>query len=58
MEHRLKRWIKVPLEKCEMEGPYECPFCGGHISVDSTYLDQVDNEIICPYCKAMSVVPD
>jgi DNA-directed RNA polymerase subunit RPC12/RpoP len=29
---------------------YECEGCQGAIGVDHSYLDQVDNEIKCPYC--------
>jgi DNA-directed RNA polymerase subunit RPC12/RpoP len=46
-----KRFWK-PKEKhmCELEGPYECPWCGGHIMLDATYLDQVGLRVKCPYC--------
>ena len=40
----------VNKEKCELEGPYECSACGGHIMFDSTFLDQVTEELNCPYC--------
>jgi hypothetical protein len=39
-----------PREMCELEGPYECPSCGGHAMFDSTYLDQVKTVVHCPYC--------
>ena len=35
----------------ELEDPYECPFCGGHFAIDSTYIDQVSNIIYCIYCS-------
>lgn len=35
----------------ELIGPYECPLCGGHFSVDVTYLDQVSQTINCMYCQ-------
>lgn len=40
-------------KKCmvDLEGPYECPLCGGHFMIDVTFLDQVDNNIYCMYCK-------
>jgi uncharacterized Zn-finger protein len=47
MEHA----IKVSMEKTELEGPYECPYCGGHFMIDATYLDQVDITINYPYCS-------
>lgn len=30
---------------------FECKTCGGAIGIDASYLDQVDNEIKCPYCE-------
>lgn len=49
-------WRKVKKEKCELEGPYECPCCGGHIMLDATYLDQVEEIALCPYCMAKNYV--
>lgn len=43
-------WKKVEKKKCELEGPYECPHCGGHIMLDATYLDQIEDAVRCPYC--------
>ena len=37
--------------KVELDGPYECPFCGGHFAIDSTFLDQVDEVFDCMYCN-------
>ena len=45
-------------ELVELEGPYECPSCGGHAMFDSTYLDQVNEEVICPYCGILLYIPD
>lgn len=42
--------ILVEDDKVELEGPYECPFCGGHFAVDATFLDQVDELFDCMYC--------
>ncbi len=44
-------WIPVDKEKIELEGPYECPNCQGHIMLDATFLDQVSDSIFCPYCN-------
>lgn len=44
-------WMKVAKEKTELEGPYECQGCGGHVMLDSTFLDQVAEWVGCPYCK-------
>jgi len=49
-------WKEVNTEDTELEGPYECPSCGGHIMIDVTYLDQVETLIICPYCESKSYV--
>ena len=46
----MKKWLEVNRDKCELEGPYECPDCGGHIMIDATYLDQMTLEVNCPYC--------
>jgi len=59
MAGRIKRKvIKVPEEKVELEGPYECPHCGGHFKVDSTFLDQVEEIINCMYCKKKIQIPE
>lgn len=42
----------VPKEKTELMGPYECPTCAGHMMLDATYLDQVNEIVTCPYCKS------
>jgi hypothetical protein len=51
-------WTWVHPDKCEFEGPYECPSCGGHIIFDCTYIEQVDEDIRCPYCGTWSSVPE
>jgi DNA-directed RNA polymerase subunit RPC12/RpoP len=43
---------------CELEGPYECPRCSGHVMLDATFLDQVSLEVVCPYCECSIVVPE
>lgn len=35
-----------------------CPFCGGLLGVDWTYLDQVTNVIHCPMCCEELTVED
>ena len=49
-------WKEIDIEKTELEGPYECPCCGGHIMLDGTYLDQVIELVICPYCDSKNYV--
>lgn len=34
----MSKFLKVEEEKCELEGPYECPHCGGHLMVDATFF--------------------
>ena len=49
---------EVSSEKTSLEGAYECPSCGGHMMLDSTYLDQVGLGVVCPYCrKPLAVTP-
>jgi len=54
----MKKAIKVPADKCELEGPYECPHCGFHMMLDVTYLDQVSLEVVCPSCNEHIEVPE
>jgi hypothetical protein len=42
--------LKVSEEICDLEGPYECPHCGGHMKLDSTFIDLVEGTTRCPYC--------
>jgi len=53
-----QKWVEVDAEKCALDGPYECPACGGYIMLDGTYLDQVQIEVPCPYCQADLYVED
>jgi len=48
----------VENSKVELEGPYECPFCGGHFSIDVTFLDQVDEVFDCMYCNERLTVEE
>lgn len=48
----------VEKDTVELEGPYECPFCGGHFAVDITFLDQVDELFDCMYCGERLTVED
>ena len=55
IELKKKVVTKKPLklireDRCELEGPYECPWCGGHIMLDATYLEQVSTVFECLYC--------
>lgn len=50
--------LDTDLNKAELEGAYECPHCGGHFMVDSTYLDQVESEVSCMYCKNTITFPE
>ena len=53
------KWLEVEINKTELDGPYECNDCGGHIMFDGTFLDQVrsyDNP--CPYCGEVGAVPE
>jgi len=48
----------VSKRKVELEGPYECPYCGGHFMADCIYLDQVKTTLICMYCKRLIVIKE
>ena len=41
----------VDKEKCELDGPFECSSCNGHVMLDATFLDQVGETVMCPYCE-------
>jgi len=51
-------WLSVSENDVELEGPYECESCGGHVSLDCTYLDQVDGKVRCPYCGEHNTVTE
>lgn len=54
----MAKLLVVPGTKTELSGPYECPDCGGHMMLDTTFLDQVGYEITCPYCQVTVSVDD
>jgi len=43
-------FFSVNTGKCELVGPFECSACGGHIMFDATFIDQITEELNCPYC--------
>lgn len=49
----------VPISKanCEFTGPYQCPYCQGHLMVDASFVKQVAPKIVCPYCQLAVKVP-
>lgn len=49
---------KIEKGKCEFEGPFECPRCEGHIMLDGTFLDQVSEIVMCPYCHYLLSIPE
>lgn len=51
-------WIEVDEEKCELDVPFECPECHGHVRLDITFYDQVQKWCFCPYCLAELQWPD
>jgi len=52
----IKFWISKKESMCELEGPYECPWCGGHVMLDATFLEQVELKVRCPYCGKFAYV--
>lgn len=51
-------WLLVAENNVALEGPYECESCGGHVSLDCTYLDQVDGGVKCPYCGEYNIITE
>lgn len=51
-------WIPKESDLVEIDGPYECPRCGGHASFDTPFLDRASGRVACPYCGATSRVPE
>ena len=46
-----RHWLPVDEEKCQLEdSPFECPVCQGHVKLDLTYFEQVEDWCYCPYC--------
>ena len=54
----MERAKQINQDNCELEGPYECGFCAGHMMLDATYLDQVTQVVTCPYCSELLNIPD
>jgi len=48
---------KVEQEKVELEGPFECVWCKGHMMLDATFIDQVVDGLQCPYCHSEIEIP-
>jgi len=47
----MKRLNSVETERYSLE-VIECNYCGFHIGIDASYLDQVgDIKILCPCCQ-------
>jgi len=44
-------------EECNLEGPYECPCCSGHMVLDVEFLNQVQPFVVCPYCQVDVSIP-
>jgi len=51
------KWIAVAWSNVEVDGPFECPLCQGHVVLDATFLDQVNDTVTCPYCNKRIKVP-
>ncbi len=48
----------IPKEQVTLIGPYECSYCKGYLMIDVSFLDQVDDQITCPYCRLLQEVED
>jgi uncharacterized Zn-finger protein len=51
-------WKEVSEEKVELDAPFECPGCNGHVRLDLTYFEQVNEWTHCPYCGARLYWPE
>jgi len=49
-------WKKKEADEVELIGPLECPNCGGHVALDATFLEQVEDIVVCPYCDMFAMV--
>lgn len=49
---------KIEENKTTLEGPFECENCGGHVMLDFSFLEQIDEKVWCPYCHYKSYVPE
>jgi hypothetical protein len=54
-DHPIKTLIPIHLNLSEMEGPFECPECGGHMILD--FIDDNDTIVYCPYCREPMTLP-
>jgi hypothetical protein len=52
-----KVWKQKHPNGCELEGPYECPTCGYHVMLDSSYTQQVSGRAYCPGCRQAMWIP-
>jgi len=48
----------VDSSKTALTTDLECPLCGGHVKLDTSYLEQVSETVICPYCHRNVSVGD
>jgi len=55
-ENHSYTFFVVHATEVELEGPFECSGCGGHIKIDTTFLEQVSNCVWCPYCGSQNNV--
>lgn len=52
------KWQPKLESMTELTAPYECPHCGGHVALDSTWFEQVGGSTVCPYCNTVLDEPD
>ena len=53
------KWIEAPsiMERAAIDvEPYQCSVCNGYICLDSSFLEQVDTNVVCPYCRSINEV--
>ena len=50
------KFAEVDSALVELDGPFECSVCGGHVTLDATFGDQVSCHVVCPYCETRVLV--
>lgn len=53
--------FRVPESMVDLDGPWECPQCGGHYMFDASYLIQKEPEYLefrCLYCDVGTYIEE
>lgn len=47
-------WREIEGERTQLVGPWECPFCGGHVMLDFIMYDQLGGSVFSNNDKAVN----